>query len=112
MTRYLISFPSEAMDHIPDEEMPDVDKASHAVVREAQAAGVWIFGGGLDEDVEPVVVAGDGRSPPAPPAPTRSAASPSWTCPTRKAALEWAAKIAVAWRCAQEVSEFMLDPLV
>jgi hypothetical protein len=31
---------------------------------------------------------------------------------TRDAALEWAAKIAVACRCAQEVREFMPDPTV
>jgi hypothetical protein len=31
--------------------------------------------------------------------------------PSREEALEWAAKIAVACRCAQEVREFMLDPL-
>lgn len=31
--------------------------------------------------------------------------------PTREAALEWAAKIAVACRCAQEVREFQFDPL-
>ncbi len=31
--------------------------------------------------------------------------------PTREAALEWAAKIAAACRCAQEVREFMFDPL-
>ena len=30
--------------------------------------------------------------------------------PTREVALEWAAKIAVACRCAQEVREFMFDP--
>jgi hypothetical protein len=32
MTRYLISFGAHAMDHIPDEEMPAVAKASHEVV--------------------------------------------------------------------------------
>jgi hypothetical protein len=32
--------------------------------------------------------------------------------PSREAALEWAAKIAVACRCAQEVREFMPDPAV
>jgi hypothetical protein len=32
--------------------------------------------------------------------------------PTRDAALEWAAKIATACRCAQEVREFQYDPLV
>src|SRR5438128_6540918 len=60
MTRYLISFPSGAMDHIPREELPAVGKAAHAVVQEAMDAGVWVFGGGLAEDVEPVMVAGDG----------------------------------------------------
>ena len=32
--------------------------------------------------------------------------------PSREEALEWAAKIAVACRCAQEVREFMPDPAV
>jgi hypothetical protein len=32
--------------------------------------------------------------------------------PSREAALEWAAKIAVACRCAQEVRECQFDPLV
>ena len=32
--------------------------------------------------------------------------------PSREEALEWAAKFAVACRCAQEVREFMLDPTV
>ena len=48
MTRYLISFPDGAMDHIPDEEMPDVAKAAHAVVQEALNAGVYLFAGGLE----------------------------------------------------------------
>jgi hypothetical protein len=37
MTRYLISFPSVAMDHIPAEEVPAVGEAAHAVVREARS---------------------------------------------------------------------------
>ena len=32
--------------------------------------------------------------------------------PSREAALEWAAKIAAACRCAQEFREFMPDPAV
>ena len=40
MTRYLISFPSGGMDHIPEEEVPDVATAAHAVVQEAESAGV------------------------------------------------------------------------
>jgi hypothetical protein len=48
MTRYLISFDAHAMDHIPDEDMPAVARASHEVVQEALNAGVWVFGGGLE----------------------------------------------------------------
>jgi hypothetical protein len=62
MTRYLISFPSGAMDHIPAEEFPAVGEAAHAVVREAMDAGVWVFGGGLVEDVDPVQSCAAGRS--------------------------------------------------
>jgi hypothetical protein len=55
MTRYLISFPRAAMNHIPTEEWPGVGDAAHAVVQEAIDAGVWVFGGGLAEDVDPVI---------------------------------------------------------
>jgi hypothetical protein len=47
MSHYLISFGARAMDHIPDQELPDVSKAAHAVVQQAVNAGVWVFGGGL-----------------------------------------------------------------
>ena len=46
MTKYLISFPSGAMDVTP-EELPAVADAAHAVVQEAKDAGVWVFAGGL-----------------------------------------------------------------
>src|ERR671935_2125971 len=59
MPRYLISFDAHAMDHIPDEEIPAVAKASHEVVQEALNAGVWVFGGGL-ENQKASVVATDG----------------------------------------------------
>jgi hypothetical protein len=114
MTRYLISFPSDAMDHIPEEEMPEVARAAHAVIQEAKDAGVYLFTGGLEEDVEPVMVTGDGTVT----AGTYPQTKELWggvtvvDVPTREAALEWAAKIAVACRCAQEVREFMFDPLV
>jgi hypothetical protein len=38
----------------PDEELPDVAEAAHAVVGEAMNAGVWVFGGGLYEQVSVV----------------------------------------------------------
>lgn len=59
MTRYLISFPDGAMDHIPEEEMPEVAKAAHAVVQDALNAGVYLFAGGL-EFQRPSIVATDG----------------------------------------------------
>src|SRR4051812_50137868 len=59
MTRYLISFDAHAMDHIPDEDMPAVAKAAHEVVEEALNAGVWVFGGGL-ENQKASIVATDG----------------------------------------------------
>jgi hypothetical protein len=42
-----VSFPSDAMQDIPEEEMPAVAEAAHAVAQEAQAAGVWVFAGGM-----------------------------------------------------------------
>jgi hypothetical protein len=112
--RYLISFPGRAMDHIPDEEGPDVADAAHAVVREAKEAGVFIFAGGLDEDVGPVLVAVDGTVT-AGTYPETKDLSGGFTVvdvPSREAALEWAAKFAAACRCAQEVRSFGFDPHV
>ena len=110
MTRYLISFDAHAMDHIPERELPDVDRAAHAVVDEAMKAGVWVFGGGLEHEQASVVAADGtvtgGRYPEA----------VGGLCvldvPSREEALAWAAKIAAACRCAQEVREFMTDAAV
>src|SRR5690242_3511355 len=114
MTRYLISFPSEAMDHIPAEEMPAVGEAAHAVVQEAMHAGVWVFGGGLSEDVDPVMVSGDATITAGtyPQTKELKGGLTVLDLPSREAAVEWAAKIATACRCAQEVREFMPDPAV
>jgi hypothetical protein len=114
MTRYLISFPSGAMDHIPPEELPAVGKAAHAVAQEAMDAGVWVFGGGLAEDVAPVMVAGDGTITAGTYPQTRelNGGFTILDVPSREAAQEWAAKMAAACRCPQEVREFMADPAV
>ena len=111
MTRYLISFDSGAMDHIPDEEMPAVGKASHAVVQEAVNAGVWVFGGGL-ESQRASVVATDGTVTDGPYPETKEVIGgfSLVDVPSREEALAWAAKIAVACRCAQEVRELLPDP--
>jgi hypothetical protein len=57
MTLYLISFDEGAMNHLPEEDMPDVGKAVDVMRQEAREAGVFVFSGGLDYDVESVVVA-------------------------------------------------------
>jgi hypothetical protein len=114
MTRYLISFPSGAMDHIPADELTAVGEAAHAVAQEAMDAGVWVFGGGLAEDVDPVMVAADRTVTPGTYPQTRelSGGVTVLDLPSREAALQWAAKIATACRCAQEVREFGPDPAV
>ena len=62
MARYLISFDDGAMDFIPEEEMFAVGDAAHAVIRDAQEAGVWVFAGGVypHDEVSVRVVAPDG----------------------------------------------------
>ena len=111
MTRYLISFDDGAMDHIPDEDGPAVGKAAHAVVQEAVTAGVWVFGAGL-ESQRASVVATDGTvtDGPYPEAKEVIGGFSLVDVPSREEALAWAAKIAVACRCAQEVRELMPDP--
>jgi hypothetical protein len=115
MALYLISFEKGAMDHIPEDEFPEVGKVSHAVVQEAKDAGVFVFGGGLsydDGDVEHAVVATDGMvtDGPFPESKELIGGVMIVNVPTRKAALEWAAKVAVACRCAQDVRKFIHDP--
>ena len=58
MTQYLIAFDDGDM-VFPAEDLPDVARASQAVVQEARAAGVWVFGAGLEHQ-DPSVVATDG----------------------------------------------------
>jgi hypothetical protein len=111
MPRYLISFDDGAMDHIPDADWPAVGEASHAVVREARAAGVWIFGGGLLRQ-QASIVAPDGAVTPGP-VPERKAVVGGFSVievASRDDALAWAAKIARSCRCAQEVREIMFYP--
>src|SRR4051812_49609311 len=71
MAKYLISFPSAAM-VVPDGEWEAVGRDAHAVIDEAKAAGVYVFGGGIDEAAPPVLVSADG---------TFSAGGYSWAPP-------------------------------
>lgn len=111
MAKYLISFPSAAM-VVPDGELEAVGRDAHAVIEEAKAAGVYVFGGGIDESVTPALVSADGSV---------AAGGYSWApelnggftileLASRDEAVAWAARIAKACRCAQELRVFMFDP--
>lgn len=111
MAKYLISFPSAAM-VVPDGEWDAVGRAAHAVIDDAKAAGVYVFGGGIDEDVPPVLVSATGAV---------SEGGYSWApqldggftvleLSSRDDAIEWAARIAKACRCNQELRVFQYDP--
>jgi hypothetical protein len=111
MERYLISFDDGAMNSITEEELPEVAEAAHAVVREAKHAGVWVFGGGLLSQ-RASIVATDGTVT-AGPFPETKPVIGGFSIvevPSREDALAWAARIAAACRCAQEVREIMYDP--
>lgn len=108
--KYLISFPSEAM-VLTDEELPAVVADSHAVIEQAKAAGVYVFGGGINESVDPVLVAADGAvSSQIYPGSRLNGGFLVLEVPTRAEAEAWARKIAVACRCSQELREFGYDP--
>jgi hypothetical protein len=111
MAKYLISFPSAAMD-IPDSELESVGRDAHAVINDAKASGVYVFGGGIDESVEPVLVNSNGEV---------TEGGYSWApkldggftvleLPSQKDAIDWAARIAKACRCDQELRIFQFDP--
>lgn len=111
MPRYLISFDDGSMDHIPDEDLPEVSEASRAVVREAKDAGAWIFGAGLQRQ-QATIVGTDGTSTDGPFPETKAVIGgfAIIEVPSREEALGWAARIARSCRCPQEVREIMYDP--
>ena len=108
MTRYLISFDAHAMDYLPDEDMPAVAKTAHAVVQETINAGVYVSAGGL-KDQPASIVSTDGTVTDGP-HPEAIGGYTLIDVPSREEALNWAARIAVACRCAQEVREIGPDP--
>ncbi|GAA4949368.1 YciI family protein [Actinoplanes utahensis] len=110
MTRYLISFDDGAMDHIRDEEFPEVGEAAHAVMQEAVNAGVFVSGGGIGRQ-RASIVAPDGTVTDGPDPETKAVIGGFvvFEVASREEALTWAAKIASACRCAQEVREIMPD---
>jgi hypothetical protein len=110
MPRYLISFDDGWMD-FPEEDFPDVTKAALAVVHEAEEAGVWVYSAGL-ESQRASIVATDGTVTDGPYPETKEVIGGFAVVdvPSREEALKWAAKIAAACRCSQEVRELLPDP--
>jgi len=110
MARYLISFPDGAMD-FPEEDFPEVAKATRELVQEALNAGVWVYGAGLESQRASIVTT-DGMVTDGPYPETKEVIGGFCVVdvPSRAEALEWAAKTAAACRCTQEVRELLTDP--
>ena len=107
MTRYMILFDDGDMD-FPEEDLPDVARAARAVAEEATRAGVWVYSAGLEHQ-DPTVVATDGTvtDGPYPESKEHIGGFAVVDVASREEALKWAAKIAVACRCAQQVFELL-----
>ena len=110
MARFIISFNDGDM-QVADHEWEQVAEDSHAVVREAKRAGVWIFGGGF-HGYTPVVVDQNGVVTPGPitKSDTVLGGFSVLEVADKEEAYRWAAKIAKSCRCPQEVREFIDDP--
>jgi len=110
MAKFLISFPSAAM-VVPSGELEAVGRDARAVIEEAKAAGVYIFGGGIDESVPPVLISADGSVAMGgyPWAPRLDGGFTVLDLPSREEAIAWAARIAKACRCDQELRVFGFD---
>lgn len=98
--------------NVPDSELEAVGREARNVIREAKAAGVYVFGGGIDEDVAPVLVSSSGSV---------TNGGYSWApplnggftvleLPSREEAIAWATRMAKACRCDQELRVFAFDP--
>jgi hypothetical protein len=111
MAKYLISFPSAAM-VVPEGELAAVGRDAHAVIEEAKAAGVYVFAGGIDENVPPVRVSADGNMVDGgyPWAPPVNGGFTVLEVASREQAVAWAARLAKACRCDQELRVFGFAP--
>ena len=111
MAKYLISFPAAAM-LASGEQWEAAARDAHAVIEQAKAAGAYVFGGGLDATVPPLLVSADGTFVDGgyPWAPRLDGGFTVLELPDREQAIAWAARLAAACRCAQELRVFHYDP--
>lgn len=97
---------------VPDGEWEAVGRDARAVIEEAKAAGVYVFAGGIDEKISPALVSADGKIAMGgyPWAPTLDGGFTVLELSSRDDAIAWAARIAKACRCDQELRVFGDDP--
>ena len=112
MTKYLISFPSGAM-VFPDEDLQAVSDAARTRWwrrRRTPASGCSAVESTRAFRLSSVDGDGTVTEGTYPQTKQLEGGYTVLELPSREAALEWAAKIAVACRCAQEVRAFQYDP--
>lgn len=112
MGKYLISFDEGTM-IIPEGEFQAVSDATHELVRAAKQAGVWVFGAGLTDDPVAVVDVDAAGATTVGARPAHLAQVGGFSIidvATRNDAIEWAARLAVACRCPQDVRRLGDDP--
>lgn len=106
MTQYVITFPARTM-ILSDEEFQQAGVDANAVVEEMKEAGVYVAAGGIDPEAPVDLVAADGSITPGP-YPDTDGFNGGVTIievDSREEAVKWAAKIARACRCPQELRE-------
>ena len=115
MTQYMLSVHMVEGAEVPSpEDVTQMYKAVDAVNSELQAAGVWVFAGGLHPaDTATVVRVKDGEvvTTDGPFAETKEQLGGFWVIdvPDLDAALAWAAKCAAACRAPVEVRPFQAE---
>lgn len=97
---------------LPGGEWGAVGRDAHAVIDEAEAAGVYVFGGGIAGDVPPVLFSVDGSVAQGgyPWAPRLDGGFTVLELSSREDAVAWAARVVKACRCDQELRVFQFDP--
>lgn len=93
-------------------ELEAVGRDARAVIDQAKAAGVYVFAGGIDETAPPIRVSADGTVAEGgyPWAPALNGGFTVLELPSREEAIAWAARLARACRCDQELRVFGFDP--
>jgi hypothetical protein len=116
MTQYLIAVVGEPdYETLPPEDLQQIMTDVGAVVDDAMAQGVFVFGGGLHGSEATTVVDASSGVPvvtDGPYAETKEAMGGFSVieAPDLDAALAWAGRFSAACRCPQEVRPFMEDP--